>query len=181
MSFVPRRLLSQFCSPHPRRIAFAHTSLNRPHLQFRAAFPQRIRTMATSIPTTMKGVVMEKYGGVDVLEYRTDLPVPTPKDGEILVKNEYTGVNFIDTYLSPSPPHTVSILTKRPDTSARVYTKSPPSPTPRVANPPAQSRPWAPTRPPASPSATQSPASRTRPTPSTPSCRGTTRSSGRRG
>jgi NADPH:quinone reductase len=53
--------------------------------------------MATSIPKTMKGVVIEKTGGVEVLEYKTDLPVPTPKEGEILVKNEYIGVNYIDT------------------------------------------------------------------------------------
>lgn len=56
------------------------------------------RTMATSIPTTMKGVLVEKTGGVEVLEYKTDLPVPTPKDGEVLVKNDFIGVNYIDTY-----------------------------------------------------------------------------------
>ncbi|KAI9770530.1 MAG: NADPH:quinone reductase [Geoglossum simile] len=55
----------------------------------------------------MKGVVIEKTGGVEVLEFRTDLPVPEPKEGEVLVKNEYIGVNYIDTYfrtgLYPSP------------------------------------------------------------------------------
>lgn len=45
----------------------------------------------------MKGVVINKTGGVDVLEYKTDLPVPTPKAGEVLVKNDFIGVNFIDT------------------------------------------------------------------------------------
>lgn len=55
--------------------------------------------MATSIPTTMKGVLVEKTGGVEVLEYKTDLPVPTPKDGEVLVKNDFIGVNYIDTYV----------------------------------------------------------------------------------
>lgn len=51
---------------------------------------------SASIPAVMKGVIMEKAGGVEVLEYRTDLPVPVPKDGEVLVKNEFAGVNFID-------------------------------------------------------------------------------------
>ena len=57
--------------------------------------------MATSIPKTMKGVLIEKTGGVDVLQYKTDLPVPTPKEGEVLVKNDFIGVNYIDTYEVP--------------------------------------------------------------------------------
>jgi len=68
---------------------------------------QLARTMATSIPKTMKGVLIEKTGGVEVLQYKTDLPVPTPKEGEILVKNDFIGINYIDTYfrtgLYPSP------------------------------------------------------------------------------
>ncbi|EGE81664.2 NADPH2:quinone reductase [Blastomyces dermatitidis ER-3] len=60
-----------------------------------------IRTMATtapSIPTTQKGVLVSKIGGPEVLEYKTDLPVPTPKEGEVLIKNNLSGLNFIDTY-----------------------------------------------------------------------------------
>jgi len=45
----------------------------------------------------MKGVWIEKPGGTDVLQYRTDIPVPEPKEGEVLVKNEYIGINYIDT------------------------------------------------------------------------------------
>lgn len=55
-----------------------------------------IRTMA-SIPNTMKGVIMESTGGTEVLQYKTDIPVPQPKEGQILVKNDFLGVNFIDT------------------------------------------------------------------------------------
>lgn len=51
-----------------------------------------------STPKTMKGVLIEKTGGVEVLDYKTDLPVPTPKAGEILVKNDFIGINYIDTY-----------------------------------------------------------------------------------
>ena len=54
------------------------------------------RTMA-SIPKTMKGVIMEKNGGTEVLQYKTDLPVPEPKEGQILVKNDFVGINYIDT------------------------------------------------------------------------------------
>jgi len=54
------------------------------------------RTMA-SLPKTMKGVWIEKTGGVEVLQYKEDIPVPEPKDGEVIVKNEYIGINYIDT------------------------------------------------------------------------------------
>jgi hypothetical protein len=65
--------------------------------QFHLAHTPPTRTMATAIPKTMKGVLIEKTGGVEVLEYKTDLPVPTPTDGQVLVKNEFIGVNYIDT------------------------------------------------------------------------------------
>jgi NADPH:quinone reductase len=50
-----------------------------------------------AIPATMAAVVINKTGGTDVLEYKTNVPVPQLKPGEILVKNEYIGINFIDT------------------------------------------------------------------------------------
>ena len=55
------------------------------------------RTMA-SLPSTMRGVQISKTGGTEVLDYLTDLPVPTPKTGEVLVKNSFIGINYIDTY-----------------------------------------------------------------------------------
>ncbi|KAI5862135.1 NAD(P)-binding protein [Durotheca rogersii] len=51
-----------------------------------------------SLPSTQKGVVINKTGGTDVLEYKTDLPVPAPAAGQVLVKNDYLGINYIDTY-----------------------------------------------------------------------------------
>src|SRR3569833_238066 len=58
----------------------------------------RYRNMAdTSIPKSMPGILIERTGGVEVLQWKTDLPVPEPKENEVLVKNEYIGVNFIDT------------------------------------------------------------------------------------
>ncbi|KAF2273590.1 NAD(P)-binding protein [Westerdykella ornata] len=63
--------------------------------------------MATSVPKTMKGVWIEKNGGIEELQYRTDIPVPEPKEGQVLVKNEFIGINYIDTYfrtgLYPAP------------------------------------------------------------------------------
>ncbi|KAI6712020.1 hypothetical protein JHW43_005477 [Diplocarpon mali] len=60
--------------------------------------------MATAIPATMRGVLIEKTGGVEVLQYKTDLPVPTPKEGEVLVRNDFIGINYIDTYCPLSSP-----------------------------------------------------------------------------
>lgn len=59
----------------------------------------RTITMA-SLPKTMKGVLIEETGGPEVLLYKTDLPVPTLKEGEILVKNDFAGINYIDTYFT---------------------------------------------------------------------------------
>jgi NADPH:quinone reductase len=60
-----------------------------------------------SPPSTQKAVVIETTGGPEVLQFRTDYPVPTPREGQLLVKNHISGVNFIDTYfrtgLYPSP------------------------------------------------------------------------------
>lgn len=63
------------------------------HLGSRAVF---VRNMS-SLPKTMKAVVIEKTGGTDVLQYKTDVPVPEPKGNEVLIKNEYIGINYIDT------------------------------------------------------------------------------------
>lgn len=55
-----------------------------------------VRSMA-SIPQIMKGVLVEETGGVEVLQYKTDLPISKLKQGELLVKNEFIGINYIDT------------------------------------------------------------------------------------
>ena len=73
------------------------TSRFQPTLRLKQLNNQFSRTMATSIPKTMSGVLIEKTGGVEVLQYRTDLPVPTPKEGQVLVKNDFIGINYIDT------------------------------------------------------------------------------------
>ncbi|KAK3390184.1 hypothetical protein B0H63DRAFT_538357 [Podospora didyma] len=50
------------------------------------------------VPKTMAGILVEKLGGPEVLQFKTNLPVPHIKDGEVLVKNEFIGINYIDTY-----------------------------------------------------------------------------------
>ncbi|KAK1981680.1 hypothetical protein LZ30DRAFT_688990 [Colletotrichum cereale] len=59
------------------------------------------------VPQTMNGVQITRTGGVEVLDHLTDLPVPVPAEGQVLVRNAYAGVNFIDTYfrtgLYPAP------------------------------------------------------------------------------
>lgn len=52
----------------------------------------------STIPSTMKAVVCTTEGGPEVLEYRTDVPVPQPTAGQVLVKNTTIGINYIDTY-----------------------------------------------------------------------------------
>jgi len=55
----------------------------------------------------MKAVRVHNPGGSEVLSYE-EVDKPTPGDGFLLVKNEYIGVNYIDTYfrtgLYPLPP-----------------------------------------------------------------------------
>jgi NADPH2:quinone reductase len=45
----------------------------------------------------MHAIEVTQTGGPDVLTY-TDVPIPTPGPGEVLIKAEAIGVNFIDTY-----------------------------------------------------------------------------------
>ena len=45
----------------------------------------------------MKAVRVHNHGSVEALSYE-DIPVPEPKENEILVKIEAAGVNFIDIY-----------------------------------------------------------------------------------
>lgn len=46
----------------------------------------------------MKAVQIRKFGGPDVLAIE-ELPMPSPGAGEVLVKLEFAGVNYIDVYM----------------------------------------------------------------------------------
>lgn len=45
----------------------------------------------------MKAISIAKNGGPEVLEL-VSLPKPIAQKGQVLVKNSFAGVNFIDTY-----------------------------------------------------------------------------------
>ncbi|WP_193063823.1 zinc-binding dehydrogenase [Oceanobacillus oncorhynchi] len=49
-----------------------------------------------TIPKKMRGVYLTGNGGFEKLEYRTDIDVPTPKAGEVLVKIGGAAVNNTD-------------------------------------------------------------------------------------
>ncbi|KAF2077983.1 hypothetical protein CYY_000707 [Polysphondylium violaceum] len=55
-------------------------------------------TKNTLIDKMMKAIRCHKNGGVEEMKYE-DIPIPSiGKDNEVLIKNEFIGVNFIDTY-----------------------------------------------------------------------------------
>lgn len=62
-----------------------------------AAAVSRMAVAQTS-PTMMKAVVVNEYGGPEVLKYQ-DAPKPEPKNDEILVRVMAAGVNPVDTYV----------------------------------------------------------------------------------
>ncbi|WWC85262.1 uncharacterized protein L201_000124 [Kwoniella dendrophila CBS 6074] len=53
--------------------------------------------MSTEIPKTIKAIQVDKAGGPEVNVLR-EIPTPVPKDDELLIKVEWTGVNYIDNY-----------------------------------------------------------------------------------
>ncbi len=44
----------------------------------------------------MSGVVLTGHGGLEVLDYRQDLPIPTANTGEVLIKVAAAGINNTD-------------------------------------------------------------------------------------
>jgi NADPH:quinone reductase-like Zn-dependent oxidoreductase len=49
-----------------------------------------------TIPETMNAVLLTGHGGFDRLEFRTDVPVPRPGHGEVLIEVAAAGVNNTD-------------------------------------------------------------------------------------
>lgn len=48
------------------------------------------------VPRTMQGVYLTRHGGPDALDWRTDIPVPPPGPGQVLVRVLAAGVNNTD-------------------------------------------------------------------------------------
>jgi NADPH:quinone reductase-like Zn-dependent oxidoreductase len=51
------------------------------------------------LPSTMAAVLLTGHGGLDKLEYRTDVPVPSPAPGEVLVEVTACGMNNTDVWV----------------------------------------------------------------------------------
>jgi len=50
----------------------------------------------TNIPKTMRGIWLLGHGGFDKLELKIDIPTPTPRDGEVLIRVKAAGINNTD-------------------------------------------------------------------------------------
>ena len=70
----------------------------------------------------MSGILIEKPGGVEVLGWKEDLTVPELKEGQILVKKEFAGVNYIDTCAMSSSSLSPSNAKNLADISAMACT-----------------------------------------------------------
>lgn len=46
----------------------------------------------------MKAITIETYGGPDVVQIRTDVPMPEPSPGHVVVKVAFAGINFMDVH-----------------------------------------------------------------------------------
>ncbi len=53
---------------------------------------------ATPMPRTMRAITIDRYGGPEVARLRSDVPVPAPAPGEVLVQVVCAGVNFMDVH-----------------------------------------------------------------------------------
>jgi NADPH2:quinone reductase len=49
------------------------------------------------LPQYQTAVQIKEYGGSEVLQVNNDVPIPKPGDDEVLVKNTFAGVNYVDT------------------------------------------------------------------------------------
>ena len=54
---------------------------------------KKTRKLHSTIPQTMKAVLLTGHGGFDKLEYRTDVPVPVPGPNEVLIRVGAAGMN----------------------------------------------------------------------------------------
>lgn len=56
------------------------------------------KSLRQTFTKTMKAVVLDRPGGPENMQYKTDLPIPIPRSGEVLVKNDFIGINYVDMY-----------------------------------------------------------------------------------
>ncbi|UIJ91821.1 alcohol dehydrogenase catalytic domain-containing protein [Sinorhizobium meliloti] len=49
-----------------------------------------------TLPAAMKGVLLTGHGGFEKLEFRSDIPLPNPEAGEVLIRVAAAGINNTD-------------------------------------------------------------------------------------
>ena len=47
----------------------------------------------------MRGAVLREHGGPDVIEYREDLPIPEPGEGEVRLRIRAAALNRLDLFV----------------------------------------------------------------------------------
>lgn len=83
----------------------------------------------SSIPSTMKAAVVREVGDAHALKVENDFPTPEIKPGGVIVKNQYAGINFIDTYhrKAYTPEISPSLEGKRVEEQWQLYQMKPPN------------------------------------------------------
>jgi hypothetical protein len=106
-ALVRRRTLNQHIGLSTSRVSVGTSLANRryvaiPRILESSGRPAPVRlfhssSSTMSLPDKIHAIGVEKTGDFDVIQ---DLELPFPKQapGDILIKVEYVGVNFIDTY-----------------------------------------------------------------------------------
>lgn len=56
-------------------------------------------TQVALLPSTMAAILLTGHGGLDKLVYRTDVPVPRPARGEVLIRVSACGMNNTDVWV----------------------------------------------------------------------------------
>lgn len=56
-------------------------------------------TLENTLPAAMAAVLLTGHGGLDKLAYRTDVPVPRPAPGKVVVKVIACGMNNTDVWV----------------------------------------------------------------------------------
>ena len=78
--------------------------------------------MTSTLPKTMRAIVLTGHGGLDKLVYRADMPVPTPAAGEVLIEVSACGMNNTDVWVregaygTEQDPYAVSSWRRRGST-----------------------------------------------------------------
>ena len=80
-----------------------------------------------NIPETMCAVVLAGHGGLDMLVYREDVPVPSPTPGEVLIEVSACGMNNTDVWVregaygTDADPNAIATWRRAAETSTLTF------------------------------------------------------------